>query len=200
MRAKTGIIEGKKMKAKTIIKVFSIFIMIGSLVCMGKSYLIAQDEPVDPGAVPGFMPQPGHGEAPEYVPGEVLVKFKEGVDPGTVLKEVAIEAAGLERIHSIQPAVSKYRKFLKENLRENADGMYEFRDKIYESIDEVDDVEEEKLFEEAYQSMNPIEQGLYRSYKVVLPGEINAEEAIILLKGHPDIEYAEPNYIMKIMQ
>ena len=187
------------MKTKAIIKVLGICIVIGIfLVIPLYNTISAQDEPTDPGTGHAIMEQ--EREAPEYVPGEVLVKFTEGADPATVLQEVGIEVASVERIHSIQPAVSKYKRFLKENLRQSADGLYEFRDKIYNSIDEVDEVDEEELFEEAYQSMNPIEKGLYRSYKVVLPEEINAEEAIILLKGHPDIEYAEPNYIMKIMQ
>jgi len=188
------------METKAIIKALGIFIMIGSLVCMGKSYLIAQDDPADPGTAPLFMPQPEQGGTPEYVPGEVLAKFTEGVDPGTILQEVGIETAGFERIHSIKPAVSRYKKFLKENLRKNTDGLYQFRDKVYKSVDEVDGVGEEELFEEAYKNMNPIEQGLYRSYKIVLPEGMSAEEATGLLKGHPNIEYAEPNYIMQIMQ
>ena len=175
------------MKTKTIIKLLAAFIMIASFVCIDNCYPIDQGGSGDPGM-------------PEYAPGEVLVKFREGTDPGTVLEEVGIEAAAVERVHSIKPAVSKYRKFLKESLRKNADGLYQFRDKVYKSVEEVDDVGEEELFEEAYKKMSPIEQGLYRSYKIVLPEGISAEEATGLLKGHPDIEYAELNYIMRIMQ
>lgn len=174
------------MKIKIIIKILVICVALGSILILPNNTIIAQMQ--------------DEQEVPEYAPGEVLVKFKEGADPGTVLKEVGIEAAGLERIHSIRPAVSKYKKFLKENLRKNADGLYQFRDKVYKSVEEVDDVGEEELFEEAYKKMSPIEQGLYRSYKIVLPEGISAEEATGLLKGHPDIEYAELNYIMRIMQ
>jgi len=170
------------MNPKTMIKVLGVCTIVGSLVCTGVTCATAQDE------------------KPEYVPGEVLVKFTEGTDPGTVLKEVGIEAAGVERIHSIQPAVSKYKRFLKENLRKNADGLYQFRDKIYKSVDEVDDLGEDELFEEAYKKMSPIEQGLYRSYRIMLPEGMSAEEATRLLTGHPNVQYAEPNYIMKIMQ
>jgi len=102
------------MGTKAITKILGICLMIGSLVCMGVTYVTAQDE------------------TPQYVPGEVLVKFTEGTDPGTVLQEVGIEAAGLERIHSIKHAVSKHKKFLvEEGLEKDADGWYWFRGKQY---------------------------------------------------------------------
>jgi len=181
------------MKAKSIIKALGIFIMIGSLVCMGKSYLIAQDDPMDSGTPPLSVQQDGE-KGPEYAPGEVLVKFKEGVDPGMVLQEVGLEDQGIERIHSIKPTVAKFKKSLKEEgLERDSDGWYWFRGKQYK---EVEDIADEEIFEAAYKQMSSEEKALHRSYKITLSEGMNVEEAVGKMQGNPGVKYAEPNYIM----
>jgi len=166
--------------------------MIGSLVCMGVTYVRAQDEPVDPGTASFFMPQDGE-KMPEYAPGEVLVKFTEGVDPGTVLQEVGLEAEGIERVHSIKNVVNKFLK--KEGLEKDKDGWYWFRGKQYKEVDNITDNE---IFQETYKEMSPARQGLYRTYKVGLAEGLSVEEAVRQLEQNPEIEYAEPNYIVSI--
>lgn len=49
-------------------------------------------------------------QPPQYVPGEVPVKFKEGVEPQATLFEIGLGYTNMERVHSIKPVVDKFRK------------------------------------------------------------------------------------------
>jgi len=131
-------------------------------------------------------------QAPQYVPGEVLVKFKEGTEPQEVLKQLNLEAKAIERVHSIKPAVENFRKDY--TLEKDSDGWYWFLGKRYKEIEEIPD---EEAFQEAYNKMTPTQKSLYRSYKITLPEGVIVEEAIAKLKNNSNIEYAEPNYIRK---
>lgn len=128
---------------------------------------------------------------PEYAPGEVLVKFKEGVEPEEALKEISIK--GIERVHPITEVVAGFKKDYK--LEKDSDGWYWFLGKKYKEIVEISD---EVAFKEAYKQMAPEEKSLYRTHKVYLAEGMSVEEAVAALKKNPDVEYAQPNYIMQL--
>jgi hypothetical protein len=48
-------------------------------------------------------------KAPEYAPGEVLVKFREGAEPQGVLKAINLAPKSVERVYSAAPAVAKFK-------------------------------------------------------------------------------------------
>jgi hypothetical protein len=122
------------------------------------------------------------GSSPEYAPGEVLVKFKDGAEPQKVLNGVNMESAVIERVYSINSAAAKFRKDYK--LERDSDGWYSFLGKNYK---EISDIPDEEAFKEIYKSMSEQEQALYRTYKVKLPGEVSVEEAVTRLKENPGI-------------
>lgn len=130
---------------------------------------------------------------PKYAPGEVLVKFKEGVEPESVLKEVGLVVESIERVHSIKFAVNKFKRDYK--FKKDSSGLYRFGGKQYKNIEDIPD---EEIFKEAYKQMSPMRKSLYRSYKIVLPEGIGVEEAISKLKTNFNVEYAQPNYLMEI--
>jgi len=141
-----------------------------------------------------FMPgEQTQAQQPEYVPGEILVKFKEGADPASVLQEVGISAESIDRIHSTAPAVARHKSnLLKEKkLEKDSSGWYWYRGKQYK---EVAEVSEEELFDDAYEQMEPVEKSLYRSYKLMLADGQDVEEVVSMLGSDTNIEYAEPNY------
>jgi len=133
--------------------------------------------------------EPVEGDA-EYVPGEVLVKFREGSRPQDVLGELDLSAEDIQRVHSIKSAVAKYKQDYK--LEKDSDGWYWFRGKNYREEESVPDAE---IFEEAYNKMTPSRRGIYRNYRITLPDSISVEEAVSILRQNPNIEYAYPNYI-----
>lgn len=158
-------------------------------------YIPGFDDGGVPPAIEGGILIPGEekGQAPQYAPGEVLVKFKEGVDPQSVLQKINLKPKDIERVHSTKPAVARLKKDYK--LEKSSDGWYWFRGGKYKEVERIPD---EELFKEAYQKMSPTEKSLYRSYKITLPEGMSLEEAIGLLEALPEVEYAQPNYIMKI--
>ena len=131
---------------------------------------------------------------PEYVPGEVLVKFKEEAGLQTVLQKVNITAQSIERVYSIKPIIAKFKK--DAILEKDSNGWYWYRGKNYK---EITDVADEEFFQEAYAQMSPEKKALYRTYKITLPKGASVEEAVIRLQDDPTVEYAEPNYIAKVM-
>jgi subtilisin family serine protease len=110
-----------------------------------------------------------------------------------VLQEANIGARSFERIHSIKPVVNKFRKTSK--LEKDSDGWYWYFGKQYEEVEEIPD---EAIFQDAYRQMNPQEKGLYCTYETILPEDMSVEQAIAILERHPGVEYAEPNYIYHI--
>ena len=129
---------------------------------------------------------------PEYVPGEVLVKFKEGSSPQAVLESVQFAPVSLKRIYSITPVAARFKKDYK--LEKDSNGWYSFLGKNYK---EINDIPDEKAFEQAYIRMPETEKSLYRSHKMTLPEGLSVEGAVMILKNSPNVEYAQPNYIMK---
>jgi subtilisin family serine protease len=126
---------------------------------------------------------------PQYAPGEILVKFAEGVNPQAILQEVKLNTSSLKRIHSIKHIAAKFRKDFK--LDKDSDGWYWFRGKSYYAIGDISD---EEFFRQAYQKMSPEEKSIYRAYKVKLAEKMSVKEAISILEKHPGVIYAEPNY------
>jgi len=143
------------------------------------------EDPIDP------FQESEKQRTPKYAPGEILVGFKEGVDPQTILQNINIDVKSSERIHSIKPAVTKFRKSRK--LEKDSGGWYWFLGKKYQQAEEIPD---EEIFQQAYKKMSPEEQSLYRSYKVILAEGASVEEAVVKLENDPDVESAQPNYIM----
>jgi subtilisin family serine protease len=129
-----------------------------------------------------------------YVPGEILVKFKEGLNPEEVLKTFDFAAEKMQKICSIDPAVYNFRKTYK--LERDSDGWYPFLGKNYK---EVKDIPDEEIFKVAYEKMSAEEKGLYRIYKIRLPKNLNVNAALAELKNNPHIEIAEPNYISQAL-
>ena len=152
----------------------------------------------DAGEYPPFNERtfsPGRGQEQQranYVPGEVLVKFKEGADPQAVLQNISLQVEGINRVYSIKPAVNKFKNDYK--LEKNSNGWYWYIGKQYQEIEQIPD---EEIFKEAYNKMSPEEQALYRSYKIDIPEGISVEQAAAVLNSNPYVEYAEPNYIME---
>ncbi|MFH1868434.1 MAG: hypothetical protein ABH843_05640, partial [Candidatus Omnitrophota bacterium] len=137
----------------------------------------------------------GSGEdTQKYVEGEILVKFKEGSDPYSVLQYLDLASAETRRIHSIKPASDKFKKDYK--LEKDSNGWYWFLGKQYQEQEEIPDIE---LFKEAYNNMPTSEKKLYDIYKIALPEGTNVEEAAALLNASGEVEFAEPNYIVKAM-
>ena len=56
----------------------------------------------------------------EYAPGEVLIGLKEGAAPQAVLEEVDIEIEAVGRIHSIKPAVARFKKTYENIMRSSS--------------------------------------------------------------------------------
>ncbi|NQT90720.1 MAG: S8 family serine peptidase, partial [Candidatus Omnitrophica bacterium] len=125
-----------------------------------------------------------------YEPGVVLVRVKEGVDIGNVLYSEAMGSARSSRLQSIKPVVGKVMKDYE--LKKDSDGWYWFFGKEY-----TEKPSDKKIFEQAYKKMAPAEKALYRIYKVDLAEGESVTRAVSRLKNNRDIEYAQPNYILK---
>ena len=130
---------------------------------------------------------------PQYVPNEVIVKFKGNIDPQAVLPRIIPDVAGVNRLFSIEPAVSKFKK--NYTLQRDSSGWYAFLGKNYK---ETDDIPGEEIFKEAYKAMPDQEKSLYRTYKVKLSDSVDVNDAVNKLKRSPYVEYAEPNYKVSI--
>ncbi|MEI8176090.1 MAG: S8 family serine peptidase, partial [Candidatus Omnitrophota bacterium] len=131
-------------------------------------------------------------QVPEYVSGEVLVKFQEGVNPREVLAGSGIPVTSLERIYPIIPAIKKFKE---GSALEKRAGWYSFLGKKYK---ETSDIPDEDIFKAAYKEMPETQKALYRSYKVEFSGTVKVEEAVTRLKRDPRVEYAEPNNLARI--
>ena len=46
----------------------------------------------------------------QYVPNEVIVKFKGNIDPQALLPQIIPDATDVSRLHSIKPIVSEFKK------------------------------------------------------------------------------------------
>ncbi|MEI8350433.1 MAG: fibronectin type III domain-containing protein, partial [Candidatus Omnitrophota bacterium] len=128
----------------------------------------------------------------QYVPNEIIVKFKSGASPESVLRDVGINTATSERVYSTESATTRLRKDYK--LERDSDGWFWFYGKRYK---EVKDISQEDLFKEAYKRMGPREQGMYRTYKIVVSKNSDASAALMQLKNNAGVEYAEPNYLYR---
>jgi beta propeller repeat protein len=131
-------------------------------------------------------------ETAKYAPGEVLVGLKEGASIEDILKDASIEPTSSGRIHNTKPAVNKFKKTLK--LEKDKEGYYWFLGKNYK---EIEDIADATLFKEASKTMSEVEKKLYLSYKIKLPEGTSVEEGVVKLKENPDVEYAQPNYLVE---
>jgi len=135
----------------------------------------------------------GKAETSKYVPGEVLVKFKEGISPQKVLQSTNLTAKSVERAYPIKPAVEKFKKDHK--LEKNSAGWYSFLGKNYKEINAIPD---EQIFVEAYKNMPEPERDIYRTYKIKFHDGIRIEGVMARLKNDPDVEYVDLNYVAKV--
>ena len=143
--------------------------------------------------VSGSMSGNVNNEARDYVPDEVLVKFKDDVDPLLVTQRVNLKAKSIGRVHSATHAVVKFKKDYK--LEKDKRRLLSFFGKKYNNISEVS---EETIFKKAYLYMDPLRKELYRKYKIILPQGGSVEEAVAKLRKDPNVEFAYPNYIRKV--
>lgn len=177
------------MKKPSLKKICLLVLVSGCYFLLIPAYLDAQPEETQLPFQTQLTPEQ-RAQIPKYVPGEILVNFKEGADPQAVLDEVHVAAKSIARAHSITDAVTRFKKDYK--LEKSSDGWYWFLDKEYK---EMGDIPDEKLFQEAYQLMSPIEKSLYRTYKITVPKGTIVEHTIDKLESHPDVEFAERNGI-----
>ena len=120
--------------------------------------------------------------AGEYVRGEILVCFKDGVNPQEALRRLGVSFPEINRVCNINPPIARLNK---------EKGLTDLNNSKAP-------INEEETFAEAYSRMIPEEQVLYRLYKIKLPEGLSVEQALEIFKSNPDlIEYAEPNYILK---
>ncbi|UCD29791.1 MAG: S8 family serine peptidase, partial [Planctomycetota bacterium] len=131
-----------------------------------------------------------------FAPGQVLFGVKEGRDPRVVLQDAGLVFKSVRRVHSIKPVVAKYKQFLKKKpLEKDREGWYRFRGKRYKDINNIDDNE---VFQEALKSMSPPQSTLYRDYKVTFSKDGDVLQVVAQLKKRPDVEYAQPNYLNRL--
>ncbi|GEM_PF-6965960 len=148
-------LNGEKMKTYNTIK----RIMMAAAIIAAAIFVSA-------GAVFAFI------DKTEYIPGEIIVKFKDGADPAAVLKETGIGVKAIERIYPITPIVVKYRS----------------------DHPEISAPSDEDIFELAREEMTDSEKSIYRTYKVTLAEGIVVTDATDKLHDSANVEYAEPNY------
>jgi len=129
----------------------------------------------------------------EHVPGEVLIKFRDGADPQEAIESLSNSGASLNRIRSIELAVNAYKS--EHKIQKDSNGWYWFFGKMYESKENISDQE---IFDEAYSHLSEEEQALYRTYKLILPDGVEVVDAINTLSANQDVEYVEPNYIYTV--
>lgn len=125
-----------------------------------------------------------------YGSGGVVVKFREGINPKTVIEELDLEVEDIQRIYSVDEAITKYQKYHRIAKRE-PDGTYWFRGRSYERLE---DIRKQDLFEEAYVYMDPHERSLYRLYVIKLSERMNLQEVLSQLRDHHGVEYVKPNW------
>ena len=114
------------MKHKTLFVTITLIILFGYMATDILS-LPEQEE--------GFAPPAGQEEefglfpysGPKYAPGEILVKFKEGADPQTVLWDAGLTAEGIQRVYSTKPVVTKYRRNKMQSSRGTQTGKVNLR-------------------------------------------------------------------------
>ncbi|MCQ9206803.1 MAG: S8 family serine peptidase [Omnitrophica bacterium] len=178
------------MKTKMLLKPTALAIVILLLcspVCFAFFKDVGDTETGGPQKPPGFIEV-------QYVPGEILVNFREGAAPQPALGAAGLKVKNVSRLHSIAPVIARFKKDYK--LEADKNGWYWFRGKNYKASTDVAD---EEYFQEAYKDMSPEEKVLYRTYKITLPEEVSVEKAVASLQKNPDIEYAEPNYIAEAL-
>ena len=83
-------------------------------------------------------------QMPHYVPGEVLVKFKEGIDSQSLLEKLNLKVKSIKSTHSIKAAIHRFKK--EYSFKKDAGGWYRFKGKQYKKVDDIPD---EELFKEA---------------------------------------------------
>lgn len=128
----------------------------------------------------------------DYVPGEVLLKLKEGESIGYILDRLGLEKDSAERVYDVAPVTSKIKKDYE--LEKDSGGWYWFFGKQYQ---EVEDISKEEVLASAYQDMTPAEKALYRTYKLKLSEGVNVKQAVEMLNYSGKVDYAQPNYIHK---
>lgn len=127
-----------------------------------------------------------------YVPGELIVAVKEGVDIQQVLNQGptvrAFAAAGMVNRSSVvvkplidtKPLLKKLRKKLQANSRA--------------AFSVESSVSDEELLRDVYAKMSKHEKRLHRTHVLKLNGA-DLEKEIERLKSNRDVEFVEPNYV-----
>jgi subtilisin family serine protease len=144
-------------------------------------------------AWPAINPPPSDSATENtYVTGEVLVCFRDKIDPAAVFNRLNIPIKSFQRIYPIDSVVNNFRK--NYVIEKGSDGWYFFMGKKYKAISEIPN---ETLFREAYKYLSSHEKKLYRTYKITLAPSTSVNEIVNKLRGDSSVEFAEPNYITK---
>ena len=104
------------------------------------------------------------GSLPRHVPGEVLVRIKDGTDIGYVMAGTDLPHAAISRTLDPGSAAEGLRGLVARER--GADGLYRLEGRVYR---DAGDIPEAELFKEAYGRMGHRQRALYRSYRVSLP-------------------------------
>ncbi|MFH1753438.1 MAG: hypothetical protein ABH875_04575, partial [Candidatus Omnitrophota bacterium] len=123
----------------------------------------------------------------KYAPSEVLVKFKEGSDPGRVLAGANLAFEDLSRIHSIDRAAKGASETY--GLKKDSSAWYWFKGKKYDK--RPNKISEEE-FLDMYNTLSGPAKDLFRTYKIKLSEGTSVPEAVARLSQDPNVEYAEP--------
>jgi len=127
-----------------------------------------------------------------FAPGQVLIGIRDGIGLEKVLRDTGLGFKSYRRVHSIRPAVAKYKKLLK---KEPGGGGYWFKGARYDDLAKIDDGE---VFKEALKSMTAREKALYRDYKVTMGNDVDVQQVVARLRQSPDVEYAQPNFLNQL--
>ena len=120
-----------------------------------------------------------YAEESTYINNQLLIRFKEDINPHDALKKLSINYTRIQRLHTIVPVVNKAKKNLK--LEKN-------------------NLSNEELFKMAYKEMNEIEKSTYRNYVVTFSKSADIEKVMLKLKSSEDIESIEKNLVVKIQK
>ncbi|MDO9549209.1 MAG: S8 family serine peptidase, partial [Candidatus Marinimicrobia bacterium] len=156
---------------KTIFKI-QIVLVVAVITAFSQPQLFTNNAPTD------VVQLDARASAYEFVPGDILVKFKDDVRPA-LAKSNGIQRIGVASVDAI---LTKYSVNEAEKLFKNAK-----REKSRQILKTFTGKEFEK-------------PSLHNIYKLKLKSELNMYEAIEALKQDENVEYAEPNYIFSIVE
>ncbi|MBI2430620.1 MAG: hypothetical protein HYV39_01245 [Candidatus Levybacteria bacterium] len=136
-----------------------------------------------------LLPLTSHAQEPRFVPDEVIVKYKNGQSPDDI-------KALIQQKHARKKTIIGFLKVFFEDLTKRIKKQETIEDKL-KRLEDADKkmgvISRKQLF------ANPPPQ-LANIYLIKLKEKNKVLETIELYKALPEVEYAEPNHILRIMQ